>query len=56
MTINQQLCLLVGVPSVFIVLSWLDSHRRFRRLSRKLDRMPGLRPRDEDENPDARGH
>ena len=39
MTTTTQLVLLAGVPSAFIVLSALDSHRRFQRLARKLDSM-----------------
>ena len=36
---TSQLALLIGIPSALIVLAALDSHRRHRRLSRRLDTM-----------------
>ena len=39
MTVALQVCLVVGIPSVLVILSALDFHRRTGRLCRKLGAM-----------------
>lgn len=48
-----QLCLLAGIPSVFIVLAWLDTRRHLRGLGRQVQEMIAeLRKRHKDEKDD----